>query len=191
MATKVHAKKKTSTTKAKAAAPDKPVAKERPASVPTMAEKDEDSVAARVVAALTLKETPKEREERQRRREVLQRMLLGKRQEIIREIEGNLGQSLTEDQQRRLESARDVGDQALMDLERELGISLMEMRNRKRQAIDEALTRLNEGTYGICAECGIEVSEKRLEAVPFAKLCVQCQSRQELLEKIEKEEDRD
>jgi len=191
MATKVHAKKKTPTTKAKAIAPEKPVKKERPAPVTTMTEKDEDSVAARVVAALTLKETPKEREERQRRREVLQRMLLSKRQEIMREIEGNLGQSLTEDQQRRLESARDVGDQALMDLDRELGISLMEMRNRKRQAIDEALTRLSEGTYGICAECGIEVSEKRLEAVPFAKLCVQCQSRQELLEKIEKEEDRD
>ena len=191
MATKVHTKKKTPTTKVKAAAPEKPVKKERPAPVTPMTQKDEDSVAARVVAALTLKETPKEREERQHRREVLQRMLLGKRQEIMREIEGNLGQSLTEDQQRRLESARDVGDQALMDLDRELGISLMEMRNRKRQAIDEALTRLNEGTYGICAECGIEVSEKRLEAVPFAKLCVQCQSRQELLEKIEKEEDRD
>lgn len=191
MATKVHAKKKTPTTKVKAIAPEKPVKKERPAPVTPMTQKDEDSVAARVVAALTLKETPKEREERQHRREVLQRMLLGKRQEIMREIEGNLGQSLTEDQQRRLESARDVGDQALMDLDRELGISLMEMRNRKRQAIDEALTRLNEGTYGICAECGIEVSEKRLEAVPFAKLCVQCQSRQELLEKIEKEEDRD
>jgi DnaK suppressor protein len=191
MATKVHAKKKTPTTKVKAVAPGKPVKKERPAQVTSMTQKDEDSVAARVVAALTLKETPKEREERQQRRDVLQRMLLGKRQEIMREIEGNLGQSLTEDQQRRLESARDVGDQALMDLDRELGISLMEMRNRKRQAIDEALTRLNEGTYGICAECGIEVSEKRLEAVPFAKLCVQCQSRQELLEKIEKEEDRD
>ena len=191
MATKVHAKKKIPTTKVKAIAPKKPVKKERPAPGTAMTEKDEDSVAARVVAALTLKETPKEKEERQRRREVLQRMLLGKRQEIMREIEGNLGQSLTEDQQRRLESARDVGDQALMDLDRELGISLMEMRNRKRQAIDEALTRLSEGTYGICAECGIEVSEKRLEAVPFAKLCVQCQSRQELLEKIEKEEDRD
>lgn len=191
MATKVGAKKKTPTTKVKAIAPEKPVKKERSAPVTTMTEKDEDSVAARVVAALTQKETPKEKEERQRRREVLQRMLLGKRQEIMREIEGNLGQSLTEDQQRRLESARDVGDQALMDLDRELGISLMEMRNRKRQAIDEALTRLSEGTYGICAECGIEVSEKRLEAVPFAKLCVQCQSQQELLEKIEKEEDRD
>lgn len=137
------------------------------------------------------KETTKEREARERRQQVLQKMLLGKRQEIIKEIEGSLGQSLTEDQQRRLESARDVGDQALMDLERELGISLMEMRNRRRQSIDEALTRLHEGTYGICAECGVEISEKRLQAVPFAKLCVECQSRAELLEKIEREEDRD
>ena len=137
------------------------------------------------------KETAKEREARERRQEVLQKMLLGKRQEILKEIEESLGQSLTEDQQRRLESARDVGDQALMDLERELGISLMEMRNRRRQSIDEALTRLREGTYGICAECGVEISEKRLQAVPFAKLCVECQSRAELLEKIEREEERE
>ncbi len=137
------------------------------------------------------KETAKEREAREQRQEVLHKMLLGKRQEIIKEIEGSLGQSLTEDQQRRLESARDVGDQALMDLERELGISLMEMRNRRRQSIDEALTRLHEGTYGICAECGVEISERRLQAVPFAKLCVECQSRAELLEKIEREEERD
>jgi DnaK suppressor protein len=137
------------------------------------------------------KETAKEREVRERRQEVLHKILIGKRQEIIREIEESLGQSLTEDQQRRLESARDVGDQALMDLERELGISLMEMRNRRRQSIDEALTRLHEGTYGICAVCGVEISEKRLQAVPFAKLCVECQSRAELLEKIEREEERE
>ncbi|UVT14402.1 MAG: TraR/DksA C4-type zinc finger protein [Nitrospira sp.] len=144
-----------------------------------------------IEAPIRPKETAKEREAREQRQEVLHKMLLGKRQEIIKEIEESLGQSLTEDQQRRLESARDVGDQALMDLERELGISLMEMRNRRRQSIDEALTRLHEGTYGICAECGIEISEKRLQAVPFAKLCVECQSRAELLEKIEREEDRD
>ncbi len=137
------------------------------------------------------KETAKERDARERRQEMLHKMLIGKRQEIIKEIEESLGQSLTEDQQRRLESARDVGDQALMDLERELGISLMEMRNRRRQSIDEALTRLHEGTYGICAECGVEISEKRLQAVPFAKLCVECQSRAELLEKIEREEERE
>lgn len=147
--------------------------------------------AAIVAEPVRPKETAKEREARERRQEVLQKMLMGKRQEIIKEIEDSLGQSLTEDQQRRLESARDVGDQALMDLERELGISLMEMRNRRRQSIDEALTRLHEGTYGICAECGVEISEKRLQAVPFANLCVECQSRTELLEKIEREEERD
>ena len=127
----------------------------------------------------------------QARRDTLHQMLMAKRQEIMDEIKGVLGQTLTEDKQRRLESAMDVGDQALADLERELGISLMEMRNRKRQLIDEALTRLSEGTYGICADCGVEISEKRLDAVPFAKLCVACQSQEELLEKIEKEEERD
>ncbi|MBI3603709.1 MAG: TraR/DksA family transcriptional regulator [Nitrospirae bacterium] len=125
------------------------------------------------------------------RRATLHRMLMGKRKEILAEIGASLGQSLTDDQQRRLESAMDVGDQAVMDLERELGISLLEMQNRKRQMIDEALTRLDDGTYGVCAECGVEISEKRLEAVPFAKLCVVCQSRQELIEKIEKGEERD
>ena len=125
------------------------------------------------------------------RREALHRMLMGKRHEIMKEIESVLEQSLTEDQQRRLESARDSGDQAMMDLQRELGISLMEMRNRKRQLIDVALGRLAEGTYGYCADCGVEISEKRLAAVPFAKLCVQCQSQQEMLEKIERSEERD
>lgn len=125
------------------------------------------------------------------RREALRKMLMVKRQEIIQEIQEDLGNSLTADQQRRLESGMDSGDQALMDLDRELGISLLEMRNRKRQLIDEALLRVKDGTYGICAECEIDISEKRLEAVPFAKLCVECQSKQELLEKIEREEDRD
>ena len=165
----------------------KPVAKDKPAAAAVI---EKPVMMAVSPLAAKPKETAKEREARERRREALQQMLMGKRQEILKEIEGSLGQSLTEDQQRRLESARDVGDQALMDLDRELGISLMEMRNR-RQAIDEALTRLNEGTYGICAECGVEISERRLEAVPFAKLCVECQAREELLEKIEKEEERD
>jgi DnaK suppressor protein len=175
----------------------KPVAKSKPA---VAQRKAEPAVATVVMKSAPVvieaepvrpKETAKEREARERRQEILQKMLMTKRQEIIKEIEESLGQSLTEDQQRRLESARDVGDQALMDLERELGISLMEMRNRRRQSIDEAITRLHEGTYGVCADCGIEISEKRLHVVPFAKLCVECQSREELLEKIEREEDRD
>jgi DnaK suppressor protein len=187
MAVKTSAKKK-SATKSKPKAIAKPVVKKRPPEV-IVVEKPVGMAISPLAAKP--KESAKEREAREQRRTALQQMLMRKRQEILKEIEGSLGQSLTEDQQRRLESARDVGDQALMDLDRELGISLMEMRNRRRQAIDEALTRVNEGTYGICAECGVEISERRLEAVPFAKLCVECQSKEELLEKIEKEEERD
>ena len=187
MATKTPAKKKPMN-KTKSTTTPKPVVKEKPAAAAVI--EKPVSMAVSPLAARP-KESVKEREARERRREALHHMLVRKRHEILKEIEGSLGQSLTEDQQRRLESARDVGDQALMDLDRELGISLMEMRNRRRQAIDEALTRLNEGTYGICAECGVEISERRLEAVPFAKLCVECQAREELLEKIEKEEERD
>ncbi len=197
MATKMPAKKRPAA-KSKSKSARAEHGKSKPAAAPVVAVKRAPAAAVvnpdpavTVTEPIRPKETAKEREARERRQEILHKMLLVKRQEIMKEIEDSLGQSLTEDQQRRLESARDVGDQALMDLERELGISLMEMRNRRRQSIDEAITRLNDGTYGICADCGVEVSEKRLQAVPFAKLCVECQSREELLEKIEREEDRD
>jgi len=76
-----------------------------------------------------------------------------------------------------------------LDSERAREISIMEMRNRVRQQIDEALVRLGEGNYGLCSDCGVEISEKRLKAVPFARRCVACQEKQEMLEKIEQEED--
>ena len=120
----------------------------------------------------------------------LRNILLAKREAIMKQMREQFGQSLTDDQQRRLESAMDSGDQALFDLEREMGISLQEMRNRERQMIEEALSSLEEGTYGQCAECDAEISEKRLQALPFARYCIECQARLELLEKIEKGEQR-
>ncbi|MGZ8374960.1 MAG: TraR/DksA family transcriptional regulator [Nitrospira sp.] len=154
-------------------------------------------IGASPAAAITRKgsvrvtEIAEDREEAERRHQALQNMLLRKRQEIMQEIQDNVGQSLIEDQQRRLDSLSDAGDQALMDRERDRTISLLVMRNRRRQSLDEALTRLHEGTYGLCAECGIDINEKRLQAVPFAKLCVACQSHAELLEQIERTGDRE
>lgn len=130
------------------------------------------------------------KETKEDRHAVLKEILLAKREALIQEIKHQLGQSVTEEQSRRLEAAMDSGDQALVDLDREMGISLQEMRNRERQLIDDALFSLEEGTYGVCAECGGEISEKRLEALPFARLCVDCKSKRELMEKIERSEQR-
>jgi RNA polymerase-binding transcription factor len=123
------------------------------------------------------------------RRDALRKMLLDRRQEVLKEIEELIGKRLSDDAQNRVDSVPDVGDQALLDSERGRDISILEMRNRTRQNIDEALIRLDEGAYGICSDCGVEISEKRLKAIPFARRCVSCQAKEELLEKIEREED--
>ena len=141
-----------------------------------------------VAGKTTQAETPKKKTSS--RHQSLKKILLAKRIALIQQMQTQLGQSLTDEQQRRLEAAMDSGDQALVDLDREMGISLQEMRNRERQMIDDALASLEEGTYGHCAECDVEISEKRLEALPFARYCIECQSRIELMEKIEKGEQR-
>lgn len=47
--------------------------------------------------------------------------------------------------------------------------------NRTRKAVEDALRRIQEGTYGVCEECGSRIHPKRLDAVPWAALCVRCQ----------------
>lgn len=123
-------------------------------------------------------------------KELRRKILLKKKEEIVKEIADQLGQRLDEALQAKIDSALDVGDQSTLDLAEEIDISLLEMRNRIRREIDDALQRLEEGTYGICIECGEEISEGRLKVLPFATHCVKCKEKNELLEKIEKEEER-
>ena len=155
------------------------------------AKKDTKSTASRGKKSEASASSKKAAESSQENRYgALKEILLAKREALVQEIKQQLGQSLTDEQQRRLEAAMDSGDQALVDLEREMGISLQEMRNRERRMIDDALDSLEEGSYGMCAECGEEIGEKRLLALPFALLCVNCQSKKELMEKIERSEQR-
>ncbi len=63
---------------------------------------------------------------------------------------------------------------------------LMRIRDREMKLlnkIEEALKRIENGTYGICESCGCEIEEKRLKARPVATLCIACKEEQEELEK--------
>jgi DnaK suppressor protein len=71
--------------------------------------------------------------------------------------------------------ALDTGDYSNAELQQEIDISLVEMRSEALQRINEALTRLSDGVYGQCAECGDEISRARLEALPFAVRCLDCE----------------
>jgi DnaK suppressor protein len=123
------------------------------------------------------------------RTEVLRQMLLERRQEVMKEVEDLLAQRRSALAEQREDSVPDAGDMAVQDANGDQQISLMEIRNRTREQIDEALRRLDEGTYGICDDCGREISEARLKAIPFARRCKDCQEKAERLEQIDQEKD--
>jgi len=73
----------------------------------------------------------------------------------------------------------DTYDLASEERDREINFILSDRGRAKIKSIGDALERLNEGSYGICESCGIEIAEERLEALPFTRLCRDCQQDQE------------
>lgn len=63
------------------------------------------------------------------------------------------------------------------NFEQEFTLSLMENEEVTLAAIEAALERLEDGTYGNCEECGVKIPKMRLEAIPYATMCVKCASR--------------
>jgi len=68
-----------------------------------------------------------------------------------------------------------LGDAATGTLDREIDYTLEENSEQVLQQIEEALARIDDGTYGTCSRCGKEIAEERLEARPWATLCIDCQ----------------
>ena len=78
-----------------------------------------------------------------------------------------------------LVDARDPEEWGRTSVEQDVDLTLMEMQADTCRRIDEALQRLERGTYGSCDECDEEIPTARLQALPFATLCVTCQELQE------------
>ena len=74
------------------------------------------------------------------------------------------------------EELADIGSDNFI---REMELGLMTEEGRTIQAIQEAIERLKVGTFGICLECNNKIQEARIEAIPYAKLCVKCKSERE------------
>ena len=67
-------------------------------------------------------------------------------------------------------------DTASETFERELDEGLEEGAARRLREVEDALGRIDEGTYGTCAACGKPIGEERLEAFPYVRFCIECQS---------------
>jgi DnaK suppressor protein len=69
----------------------------------------------------------------------------------------------------------DETEHAEADIQEHIEVALIQMKSETLERVREALVRLNAGEYGYCAECESEISEKRLQALPFAVRCKDCE----------------
>jgi DnaK suppressor protein len=127
----------------------------------------------------TYKPSDKEPFMNERQRDYFRMRLLAWREDILKEAKETLVHLQEENQ-----NHPDVADRASSETDRAI-----ELRSRDRQRkliskIDEALARIDDGTYGYCEETGEPISLRRLEARPIATLSVEAQERHERRERI-------
>lgn len=89
------------------------------------------------------------------------------------------------------DEGRDTYDLASDERDREINMILNDRERAKLTAIEDALLRLGEGSYGVCDECGEDIGVGRLKVMPFTRLCVRCQEDLEKETRMTKNVDED
>jgi DnaK suppressor protein len=113
------------------------------------------------------------------RYEDLKRILEGRRNEIVSEVQGRIRGVRQEGSQSKLNEVFDAGESSDADIQGDIEFALIQMKAETLTKINEALSRLEEGHYGNCFECGDEIAEARLRALPFAVRCKDCEQARE------------
>jgi len=85
------------------------------------------------------------------------------------------------------EGVLDAAETSEADIQDEIELALIQMKSETLHKIEEALARLDQQTYGNCFECGDEISERRLRALPFAVRCKDCEEAREMAEQRERQ----
>jgi DnaK suppressor protein len=121
----------------------------------------------------------------------LKEMLTKKKQTYFRDFLTQRLNELLEDANKtitgmtdQIQNFPDPTDRASMESERNFELRIRDRERKLISKIKGALDRLDNGTYGICEECGEDISVERLEARPVTTLCIDCKKKQENVEKV-------
>lgn len=108
---------------------------------------------------------------------------LTKVREQLSEMKARLLSEIESELRAEREANKDEGmdtyDLASEERDREINFILSDRERVKIKQIDDALARLDDGSYGVCESCGLEIAEERMQAMPFTRLCRDCQQDQE------------
>ncbi|THB78271.1 MAG: RNA polymerase-binding protein DksA [Desulfobulbaceae bacterium] len=114
-------------------------------------------------------------------KEVLEKFKLQleqKRNEIISEADKTLAEMTDQNN-----NIPDPNDRATIESDRSFELRIRDRERKLLAKIEEAITRIEDGEYGICEDCGCDINQKRLEARPVTTLCIDCKTKQEQKEK--------
>ena len=118
----------------------------------------------------------------------LKQMLDDRRREIQAEVQGKMRGVREEGSWGgKLNEVLDAVESAEADIQEELEFALVQMKSETLNKINDALGRLEQGNYGNCFDCGEEIAEKRLRALPFAVRCKDCEEARETAEQRERQ----
>jgi RNA polymerase-binding transcription factor len=110
--------------------------------------------------------------------EHIKTLLMQWRKDLLSQAEGTFSM-LTDP----YENLADVTDRSAFDTDRNFMLRIRDRESKLINKINNALERIDDGTYGICDTCGDKISIERLKARPVTTLCIECKTRQETFEK--------
>jgi DnaK suppressor protein len=107
--------------------------------------------------------------------EIYREALMQKRAELLG---GEAGKPLQWQMENNTGRQGDMADQASGNNEVHIALKLKQTDAKILQAIGEALDRIEQGTYGVCRDCGEPIAEARLNAIPWTRVCITCKEKQ-------------
>jgi len=116
----------------------------------------------------------------------LKQMLEERRREIQAEVQGKMRDVRAAGEIGKLNDVVDAVESSEADIQEDIEFALIQMKSETLNKINDALGRLEQGDYGYCFDCGEEIAEKRLRALPFAVRCKDCEEARETAEKRER-----
>ncbi|HWR73461.1 MAG TPA: RNA polymerase-binding protein DksA [Nitrospirota bacterium] len=113
--------------------------------------------------------------------QTIKKKLVKQREDLLSEAEHTLSTKISAEK----ESFPDPTDQAVAELDSNFILRLRGREQKLLKKIDEAISRIESGNYGVCESCGNPIGMKRLEARPVTTLCIDCKTAQEEEEKLQ------
>jgi DnaK suppressor protein len=118
----------------------------------------------------------------------LKGMLEDRRREIQAQVQGKMRDVRSEGSWGGKQSeVFDAVESSEADIQDDIEFALIQMKSETLNKINDALVRLEQGDYGNCFDCGEEIAEKRLRALPFAVRCKDCEEAREVAEQRERQ----